>query len=126
MQQCSSPHAVLIGVSLSIDSSHQESHPNDRSLKGAVSDIIAVNDYLRSQDHIKITKLTTSKPPIGSGTSAPIEAPGHLPSLDNVCSVLWDVIRAGEQGSCKHVYIHFSGHGTRISGTGEFGIGTLS
>ncbi|CZR64739.1 uncharacterized protein PAC_14638 [Phialocephala subalpina] len=119
--------AVLIGVGVSIDTislsqGDQQSRPRDRSLKGAVPDIAAVNDYLGSQSKVKITKLTATKPSDEDTISAPIEAPGNLPTLDNVCSVLQDVIEEGMRGQSKHVYIHFSGHGTRIGSEGPFAL----
>ena len=116
-------HAMLIGVGMNINiSSHQENQPNDRSLKGAVPDVNAVAEYLRSQDHIKITKLTASKRSTGDHAGTPIEASEDLPTIENVYSVLRGLIQGWKYGQYKHIYIHFSGHGTRISGTGEFAL----
>ncbi|KAI9767483.1 MAG: hypothetical protein M1839_004494 [Geoglossum umbratile] len=119
--------AVLIGVGVSIDTTplsegDQQHRPRDRSLKGAVADITAVSDYLEAESHVKITKLTATKPLEGENTSGPIEASENLPTLDNVCSVLNEVIDEGARGQIKHVYIHFSGHGTRIGGDGPLAL----
>jgi hypothetical protein len=93
----------------------QRCHPRDRSLKGAVADITAVNEYLEAESHVKITKLTATRKLEGENTSVPIEASESLPTLDNVCSVLREVIDDGTRRQDKNVYIHFSGHGTRLS-----------
>ena len=114
--------AVLIGVGLNIDVSNQGNPPNDRSLRGAVPDINAFSEYFKSEPHVKITKLTASRPVDAGSTSPPSEAQEDLSTLDNVCSVLQGVIQDGNDGLYKHVYIHFSGHGTRIPGTGEFAL----
>ncbi|KAL5317335.1 hypothetical protein ACEPPN_014430 [Leptodophora sp. 'Broadleaf-Isolate-01'] len=119
--------AVLIGVGVSIDTTplsegDQPRRPRDRSLKGAVADIAAVSDYLEAESRLKITKLTATKPLVGESTGGPIEASENLPTLDNVCSVLKEVIDEGARGQIKHVYIHFSGHGTRIGGDGPFAL----
>ncbi|KAF8847727.1 hypothetical protein BDZ45DRAFT_681707 [Acephala macrosclerotiorum] len=119
--------AVLIGVGVSIDTTplsedDQQRRPRDRSLKGAVADITAISDYLEAEPGLKITKLTATKPLVGESISGPIEASESLPTLENVCSVLREVIDEGARGLIKHVYIHFSGHGTRIGGDGPLAL----
>ncbi|KAF3927879.1 hypothetical protein ABW20_dc0105084 [Dactylellina cionopaga] len=106
--------ALLIGVGVHID--NIGGRRTDRSVEGAVPDIDAVSNYLETgpHDHIKITKLTATKPTEGNNRDQPIERPEDLPTRDNVDAALNRIIDEGSHGQIKHVYIHFSGHGTRI------------
>ncbi|KAF0637816.1 hypothetical protein FPSE5266_20280 [Fusarium pseudograminearum] len=114
-------HAILIGVGITIDPAVADSGgkqtPNNRSLTGTTADIDAVEEYLKEDHHVKVTRLTATSSDGASGRAIPKEKPSDLSTLDNVRKALQRLIEHGEREGIKHVYIHFSGHGIRSSGT---------
>jgi hypothetical protein len=99
--------AVLIGIDF------YKSSP----LKSCVQDVNLVERYLRSlrdkqRIHaLEITRLTASNP-IGEAPSGrPPEDNETLPNLENIKRTLKNV--ASKSRKKDHVYIHYSGHGTR-------------
>ncbi|KAF5644907.1 hypothetical protein F52700_2388 [Fusarium sp. NRRL 52700] len=110
-------HAILIGVGVSVDRTIPlDADPDglrNRSLKGAAADIDAVEEYLKPEAHVKITRLTATQSAEVADGGIPIENSLNLPTLENVGRVLEQVIDEGAKKQTKHVYIHFSGHGTR-------------
>lgn len=105
--------AVLIGVGVTISGTKPGSLSSgkDRSLKGAAQDIIAVSEYLNEgQSTVDTTILTATKSQQGD-VGIPIETSDRLPTFDNVTSSFDRIINLAKPEG--HVYIHYSGHGTR-------------
>jgi hypothetical protein len=69
-----------------------------------VQDIIAISQYLK-ETILTATKLHQDEAVI------PIETPGRLPSPGNVTLSFKRILDLAKPGN--HVYIHYSGHGTR-------------
>ncbi|KAI5918582.1 caspase domain-containing protein [Camillea tinctor] len=92
----SSAHfAILLGVEI-------PRHSPDHPLRGAVEDVVAIKHYLSSSSTpTDVTVLTTQSPNTA-----------HLPTYENVVKALQHVIRCATRGD--YIYIHFSGHGTRM------------
>ncbi|KAI2464032.1 hypothetical protein F4781DRAFT_414539 [Annulohypoxylon bovei var. microspora] len=87
--------ALLLGVEVAVTG-------QNRSLKGAVADITAVDKYISTcETPIDVTILTTQSSDVSD-----------LPSYQNVIGALQRVIQRGSSGD--YVYIHFSGHGSRM------------
>ncbi|CAF3478407.1 unnamed protein product [Fusarium graminearum] len=110
--------AILIGVGMSVDArpaAPSDSHVvQDQSLRGPVHDVEMMGSYFRGDPHVKISKLTATKPSDGSNSNIPLEHPDSLPTKRNIECLLKDVIKEGASRHIKYVYIHFSGHGTRL------------
>ncbi|KAF5714693.1 caspase [Fusarium mundagurra] len=87
--------AILIGVGVTISrkSKDPKAFVSDRSLQGAVNDILSMEKYLESR-------------PFASLKSA--ESADQLPTLDNVVSAFKKVLKTSKPND--HVYIHYSGH----------------
>ncbi|KAF5012642.1 hypothetical protein FDECE_1273 [Fusarium decemcellulare] len=101
--------AILIGVG------GLRGHENqNRSVKGAVGDIIAMKKYLDTcSTPIQVRTLTTQCLDQGQHpTEALLQ---DAPTRGNVTGQLKHVIEHGHCGD--HVYIHFSGHGTSKQGS---------
>lgn len=95
--------ALLIGINFYV---------KDRHLHGAVSDVKTVKEYLESgKVPVDTVTLTATTPPDPS-SGRPTEEPDVWPTYSNVVSGLERVIEQGRPSDS--VYIHFSGHGTRI------------
>ncbi|KAK5651861.1 hypothetical protein OQA88_11630 [Cercophora sp. LCS_1] len=106
--------AVLIGVGVNIitTGSEGERSRTDRSLRGADQDVVAVAEHLRTYPSpTDIVMLRVARTSYDDVCGRPTEAQETLPTYDNVCSSLKRVIALGKRN--HHVYIHFSGHGTR-------------
>jgi hypothetical protein len=105
--------AILIGVGVTISRTKPDSPSSnkDRSLKGAAQDIIAVSEYLKSGLSTVDTNILTATKSHQDSATIPMEAPDRLPSLDNVTSSFKRILDLAKPGA--HVYIHYSGHGTR-------------
>ncbi|KAF3938052.1 hypothetical protein ABW19_dt0202271 [Dactylella cylindrospora] len=121
--------ALLIGADTAINStntpnSSEAPRLRGRSLKGAVADITAVNDYLTfgSPSGIKVTKLTFMKSGGEESAEERSENTDGLPTIDNVRSALQEITDQCPRGGNKEVYIHFSGHGTRVGGNGPLAL----
>ncbi|KAF3911251.1 Metacaspase-1B [Arthrobotrys entomopaga] len=117
--------AILIGVGKYVyadttserQDSQSENSPTgiiDRSLKGAVADVVAVENYLKAQPHVRITTLSIERPDPQASSQEANQDPETLPTQDNVRNALRNVNTEGPLIGVKHVYIHFSGHGSRI------------
>ncbi|KAK4213177.1 hypothetical protein QBC37DRAFT_286509 [Rhypophila decipiens] len=91
----------------------------DRSLDGAVEDVIAIESLLANLSKtvkLDIKSLKGSRATSRSIAGAPIhprpaEEAAIWPTFNNVCEALIRIIQRGNPGD--GVYIHFSGHGTR-------------
>ena len=103
--------AVLIGVGLTISKPGSPSSGKDRSLKGVVQDIIAISEYLKEGLSTVDTTILTATKLHQDESVIPIEAPDRLPSPSNVTSSFKRILDLAKPGN--HVYIHYSGHGTR-------------
>lgn len=103
--------AVLIGAGITkLPSPDGESLlPNQKTLGGVAPDIVTIKKYLETQSaHSKRTKII----PLIAGDCPDYCDPVPLPSYKNVVAALLRVKNEGKPGD--HVYIHFSGHGTRL------------
>lgn len=103
--------AILIGVGLTLPKpGAQSTNPaNDMSLPGAVEDIKATAEYLKTgPSAIYMSVFTATKSP--HDVRKTIEAKECLPSRDNIISSMQRVLKLSSPGD--HVYIHYSGHGT--------------
>ena len=105
--------AVLIGVGLTISRTKPGSLSSgkDRSLKGVVHDIIAISEYLKEGLSTVDTTILTATKLHQDEAVIPIETPGRLPSPGNVTLSFKRILDLAKPGN--HVYIHYSGHGTR-------------
>ncbi|KAK6533670.1 hypothetical protein TWF694_002603 [Orbilia ellipsospora] len=103
--------AVLIGVGMNVDATQDDLV--DFSVKGAVADIEAAEAYLKTENDIKITKLTVEK---SNETGRASSSVNGLPTIDNVRVILKNIIDkcSNGNGEGKQIYIHFSGHGTQL------------
>lgn len=108
-QRVSSTHyAVLIGI---------DAYPV-KPLQSCVNDVRAIKEYLQGaldSVHLQMLTAATSESAESSSLSA---GPITLPTYDNVTSALDEIISIGKPGD--FVYIHFSGHGTRVEVSSEF------
>ena len=95
--------AVLIGINFYVRDNH---------LQGSVRDVETVKEYLDLITPSIDTVILTATTPPDPSSDCPIEKPEQRPTFANVCSALIRVIEEGKQQDS--VYIHFSGHGTRI------------
>ncbi|KAH7198298.1 caspase domain-containing protein [Fusarium flagelliforme] len=97
-------HAILVGIN---------AYP-DRPLKGCVRDVQKIKTLLQHHTvpiDIKIFTATQTETGIE-------EDPAHWPTYNNVTAAFREVTAAAKAGDC--VYIHFSGHGTRMEPASEF------
>jgi len=103
MAEATNHWAIIIGI---------DYYPADRSLRGSVKDANAVKGYLESRETpVHIVTLTATTPSdVTSGV--PVEAASSWPNRLNVIQALKRVIKEANPGDL--VYIHYSGHGTRI------------
>ena len=105
--------AILIGINFYV---------NDKSLQGCVRDTETIEQYLRARfppNDIDILTLTSVRP---SNTSPriPEGKPDQLPTYENVKEGLTRILKSSKPGDL--VYVHFSGHGTRIPHTGALAL----
>ncbi|KAI8721517.1 hypothetical protein NCS52_00293200 [Fusarium sp. LHS14.1] len=103
--------AVLIGVGLTLlrPGTRSTSPANDMSLPGAVEDIRAAAEYLKTgPSSVDMSILTATKSPHDARKTT--ETKEYLASRDNVISSMQRVLKLSSPGD--HVYIHYSGHGT--------------
>ncbi|KAL2670137.1 hypothetical protein Neosp_015018 [[Neocosmospora] mangrovei] len=103
--------AILIGVGLTLPrpGARSTSPANDMSLPGAVEDIRAAAEYLKTgPSAVDMSILTATKSPHDARKT--IETKEYLPSRDNVISSMQRVLQLSSPDD--HVYIHYSGHGT--------------
>jgi hypothetical protein len=110
-ESVSSKHyAILIGI---------DAYPDKykSSLKGCVRDTQQIRSLLEQQPfHINIQTFTATQDFEGS-TTGPVEDPTLLPTYDNVTKAFRDLTSVALSGD--YVYIHYSGHGTRIAPTAK-------
>lgn len=102
--------AFLIGINY---------YRQDQCLEGSVRDTETVKRYLEAGTApVDITILTATTPRV-LNSYRPIEKEEQWPTYVNVVAGLQRLIRETKPGDC--VYIHYSGHGTRIAGTASSG-----
>lgn len=95
--------AVLIGINFYV---------GDRCLYGSVRDVETAKEYLEAgPTPVDIAILTATTPP-DPGSRRPIENSNLWPTYQNVIAKLMRVLEKAKRGD--FVYIHYSGHGTRI------------
>ncbi|KAI0384133.1 caspase domain-containing protein [Hypomontagnella monticulosa] len=95
--------AVLVGISF---------YKTEPCLKGSVTDVMTMKDYLEAgPDPVDIAILTATTP-AASEPQSPSEDPDHLPTSQNLVKKLKRVLENARPGD--FVYIHYSGHGTRV------------
>ncbi|RSL41577.1 hypothetical protein CEP54_015775 [Fusarium duplospermum] len=100
--------AILIGVGGLRGYENQ-----NRSVKGAVADVMAMKKYLETSSvPVHICTLTTER--LGQDKTPTNASLQNAPTYRNVTEQLWEVIEHGQRGD--YVYIHFSGHGTNKQG----------
>ncbi|KAK6537188.1 hypothetical protein TWF694_011385 [Orbilia ellipsospora] len=99
--------ALLVGIDCYIPGDKRPvSYPN---LRGCVSDVKAVKEYIVAIGFDHIAELTSSRRP---GSNYPIEeGKANLPIYDNIERELGYIIDEASAGDL--VYIHYSGHGIR-------------
>ncbi|RKL17078.1 hypothetical protein BFJ70_g14760 [Fusarium oxysporum] len=103
-------HAILIGI---------DAYPDKykSSLKGCVRDTQQIRSLLEQQPfHINIQTLTATQSS-DSSITGPVEDSAALPTYDNVIKAFRDLNCAAQSGD--YIYIHYSGHGTRIAPTAK-------
>ncbi|KAF4502351.1 caspase [Fusarium agapanthi] len=108
--QSASPryHVILIGI---------DAYPAKykSSLKGCVRDTQQIRSLLEQQAfHINIQTLTATQSS-DSSITGPVEDPATLPTDENVIRAFRSLTDAAQPGD--YIYIHYSGHGTRIAPT---------
>ncbi|PNP61448.1 hypothetical protein FNYG_13843 [Fusarium nygamai] len=99
-------HAILIGI---------DAYPAEykASLKGCVRDTQQIRSLLEQQPfYINIQTLTATQSS-DSSTTGPVEHPASLPTYDNVIKAFRELADAAQSGD--YIYIHYSGHGTRMT-----------
>lgn len=101
-------YAILIGIN-----AYQE-----KPLKGSVRDIQKIKSYLEGASIPIQIRTFTAANKVDAGSSSAAENPGCWPSYHNVTSAFADVSSNANSGD--FVYIHFSGHGTRLGSLDEF------
>ncbi|KAF8252524.1 hypothetical protein K440DRAFT_644719 [Wilcoxina mikolae CBS 423.85] len=82
------------------------------SLRGCISDVIQVRDYIESKfkADARIMMLTSTNPM--DGRNEPPEDPRHWPTFDNIVGLLERITCEAQKGDLVH--IHYSGHGARV------------
>ncbi|KAF4958831.1 hypothetical protein FGADI_2175 [Fusarium gaditjirri] len=100
-------HAILIGI---------DAYPEEEeSLKGCVRDTQHIRSLLEQQPfHINIQTFTATKSS-DSSITGPVEDSAALPTYDNIVKAFGALPHAAQSGD--YIYIHYSGHGTRIAPT---------
>lgn len=104
-------HALLIGIDAYID----------RPLRGCVRDIQHIKELLESQRNpmIPIDNIHTFTATWNCGDGPHLNGDPKLwPTYDNVTRELRETTFRAQKGD--HVYIHYSGHGTRFEASSEF------
>ncbi|GES65892.1 peptidase C14, caspase catalytic [Aspergillus terreus] len=98
-----SRYAILIGIN-----AYQE-----RPLKGSVQDVQRIERYLKeASTSVQIEMLTATRSDDDGGARRLMEPQHSWPTHRNVVSALTRVLSSAKAGDL--VYIHYSGHGTRI------------
>ena len=96
--------AVLVGINFYV---------KDKCLQGCVRDVQSVKGYLETAGSSPVTiSLLTASNPKDPRHIRPPEHEDAWPNLKNLTGSLFRILREGKQGD--HVYIHYSGHGTRL------------
>ncbi|KAL9124340.1 MAG: hypothetical protein Q9217_006323 [Psora testacea] len=105
--------AVLIGINFYL---------KDKPLKGCVRDVEMIEHYLRAKSEpidIDIIKFTITESPRVSHQGQPGYL-NQLPTYENVVRSLARILEFSRPGDL--VYVHFSGHGTRVPHTGALAL----
>ena len=102
------PHAILVGIN---------AYP-DKPLKGCVRDIQQIKKILEQQPGpINIQAFTATQSSQDENVG-PVEDPKLWPTYKNVTAAFRETTFRARPGD--HVYIHYSGHGTRFEPSSEF------
>lgn len=101
-------HAILIGINAY----------RERPLRGSVQDVQNIKGVLEAAAlPIRIQIFTASQSSDPNSTTPP-EDPNFWPTYQKVTSAFDDVLEHAHAGD--FVYVHFSGHGTRLSSYSDF------
>ncbi|KAE9378770.1 hypothetical protein N431DRAFT_325603 [Stipitochalara longipes BDJ] len=95
-------YAILIGINFYVA----------KPLRGCVRDVLEMKKYLDTQQTPVNVQLFTATTTGGSKTGPPTEEPKLWPTYNNIKLGLQDVTSRANAGD--FVYIHYSGHGTRM------------
>jgi hypothetical protein len=101
-------YAVLMGINTHIE----------RPLKGCVSDVKEIKKYLEEMPTPVQIQAFTATEPEDPNSSIPMEDPAFWPTYDNVISSIEKIIFLAKPGD--FVYIHYSGHGTRMEPSSQY------
>jgi hypothetical protein len=101
-------HALLIGINFY----------SERPLQGCVRDVEMIKEYLYSKTTSVQVEMFTATAPSDPALLTPIEDPEVWPTYENVTASLEKIISSANPGD--FVYIHYSGHGTRIEASSTF------
>ncbi|KAI0549741.1 caspase domain-containing protein [Xylaria curta] len=109
--------AVLVGVNFY---KRDKRDKDFKSLDGCVRDVRTMREYLETGPNpVDIAILTATKPRTPD-LQKPSEEPEYLPTVSNLTDKLQRVLMLAKKGD--FVYIHYSGHGTRIKSDEDTGI----
>ncbi|KAE8447332.1 hypothetical protein EG329_010890 [Mollisiaceae sp. DMI_Dod_QoI] len=100
--------AILIGINFYVD---------DQCLHGSVRDVEMVKQYLEAGPTPVDIAILTATTPSDPSSRRPIEDPDLWPTSKNVIASLKRVLKRAKPGD--FVYIHYSGHGTRLKDAKE-------
>jgi len=100
-------YAILIGIN---------AYP-ESPMKGCVRDVQEIKKHLEKMPNPVHIQMFTASPTEDSYSSRPAEDPELWPTYDNVTSSLKKMTSLAKPGD--FVYIHYSGHGTTITPSGE-------
>lgn len=100
--------AILVGINFNV---------KDKGLEGCVHDVGNIKQYLAAQPTAVNIKSFTASAPSDSNSHHPTEPPDIWPTYENVISRIQMIIANGKQGDL--VYLHYSGHGTRLPATAD-------
>ena len=100
---------ILVGINFYV---------TDTCLEGCIQDVELAEHYFRTAPWpMDIVTFTATKP-VDEASKRPQESADALPTYENVNAALKRVLEKSKQGDL--VYIHYSGHGTRKTGTGKY------
>lgn len=100
--------ALLIGINFYVE---------EICLEGCVRDVETTRQYLEAGPTPVNIKMLTATKPSDPSSRLPIEAPDSRPTDKNLIAELKRIQGQAKEGDT--VYIHYSGHGTRIPVSGE-------
>jgi hypothetical protein len=107
-QTVPSHYAILIGVNAYAE----------RPLRGCVRDVQDIKKHLEEMPNPVHIQIFTATETSDASSCGPAEDPMLWPTYENVVSSLEKTICLGKLGD--FVYVHYSGHGTRMEASSEF------